>query len=165
MTALTAGQLADALGCFWNAALQAAHECQEGGAFASIMVEGIAAVQNRLTEIANANVGIEPTSGQIDLVLLGVDDVVSGRVTDGLDPVRALEAAKDHLKASLISTGFEATIPERGIDACMDAMETQMLKYGSEPTPWRTLSEKEELRDVIRSGLTAFLQSYTKGEP
>ena len=47
----------------------------------------------------------------------------------------------------------------------MDAMETQMLKYGSEPTPWRTLSEKEELRDVIRSGLTAFLQSYTKGEP
>ena len=101
MTALTAGQLADALGCFWNAALQAAHERQEGGAFASIMVEGIAAVQNRLTEIANANVGIEPTSGQIDLVLLGVDDVVSGRVTDGLDPVRALEAAKDHLKAQI----------------------------------------------------------------
>lgn len=165
MSALTAGQLADALGCFWNAALQAAHDRQEGHTFAPIMVEGVSAVQNRLTEIANANVGIEPTPGQIELVLLGVDDVVSGRVTDGLDPVRALEAAKNHLKASLITTGFEATIPERGIDACMDAMEAQMIEYGSAPTPWRTMPEKEELRNVIRSGLTAFLQAYTKGEP
>ena len=52
--ALTAAELADALGCFWNAAIGAAHRQQEGMAFASIMVEGIAAVGTRLQEIATA---------------------------------------------------------------------------------------------------------------
>ena len=48
---LTAGDLADALGCFWNAALGAARHQQEGHAFAAILCEGIAAVQQRLAEI------------------------------------------------------------------------------------------------------------------
>jgi hypothetical protein len=51
---LTASVLADALGCFWNAALGAAHEQQEGHAVAAILVEGVAAVQQRLVESAEA---------------------------------------------------------------------------------------------------------------
>lgn len=49
---LTASDLADALGCFWNAALGEAQQQQEGFAIASIVATGFAAVQNRLIEIA-----------------------------------------------------------------------------------------------------------------
>ena len=51
---LTAGDLSDALGCFWNAAIGDAHAQQEGHVFASIMATGIAAVQQRLSEIEAA---------------------------------------------------------------------------------------------------------------
>ena len=51
---LTAGQLADALGCFWNAAIGESHRQQEGITTASIMAEGIQAVANRLKEIGDA---------------------------------------------------------------------------------------------------------------
>lgn len=47
---LTAADLADALGCFWNAALGEATRQQEGHAFASIMAEGFRAVAARLEE-------------------------------------------------------------------------------------------------------------------
>jgi hypothetical protein len=50
---LTASVLADALDCFWNAALGAAHQRQEGFATANIMVEGIAAVARRLHEVSH----------------------------------------------------------------------------------------------------------------
>jgi len=50
VTVLTTEGLADALGCFWNAAIGAAHTQQEGMATAAIMAEGIAAVQHRLEE-------------------------------------------------------------------------------------------------------------------
>lgn len=51
---LTASQLADALGCFWNAAIGSAHETQNSSAFAmaSVMAQGFAAVQARLNEFA-----------------------------------------------------------------------------------------------------------------
>lgn len=49
---LTAADLADAFGCFWNAALGEAARQQEGHAFASIMAEGFRAVAARLTEQA-----------------------------------------------------------------------------------------------------------------
>jgi hypothetical protein len=51
---LTAGDLADALGCFWNAAIGEAHTQQEGMPFAAIMAGGVAAVQTRLQEIAGS---------------------------------------------------------------------------------------------------------------
>jgi len=54
---LTAADLADALGCFWNATIGAAHERQDSAAFsmASVLVEGIAAVQNHLVEQAKGD--------------------------------------------------------------------------------------------------------------
>lgn len=51
---LTAAQLADAMGCFWNAAINEAHNQREGMAFAAIMAEGMAAIQGRLLEYAQA---------------------------------------------------------------------------------------------------------------
>lgn len=50
---ITAAELADALGCFWNAAIGAAHERQSATAMdaASVMAEGFAAVAVRLTEV------------------------------------------------------------------------------------------------------------------
>jgi len=48
---LTALDLADALSCFWNAAIGAAHERQEGFDTANIMVSGFSAVEQRLREI------------------------------------------------------------------------------------------------------------------
>ncbi|PTR05381.1 MULTISPECIES: hypothetical protein [unclassified Novosphingobium] len=52
---LTAEALADALGCFWNAAITAAHNARDPVAMsvASVTVEGFAAVANRLMEVAN----------------------------------------------------------------------------------------------------------------
>jgi len=49
---LTASRLADALGCFWNAAFCSARESQDSTTVATIsaMAEGIAAIQNRLLE-------------------------------------------------------------------------------------------------------------------
>lgn len=47
---LTGAVLADALGCFWNAAIGEAHTRQGGMDVASIMAVGIAAVAARLTE-------------------------------------------------------------------------------------------------------------------
>jgi hypothetical protein len=51
---LTATQLADALGCFWNAAIGSANDRQDATAFSVVgaMAEGIAAIQKRLTEQA-----------------------------------------------------------------------------------------------------------------
>ncbi len=53
---VTAAELADALGCFWNAAIGEGHRQQDSEAFAvaSVMAEGIAAIQRRLEEIAHA---------------------------------------------------------------------------------------------------------------
>lgn len=47
---LTPAMLADALGCFWNAAIGASHRQQDGVVFAGIMAEGFAAVASRLNE-------------------------------------------------------------------------------------------------------------------
>lgn len=52
---LTAAQLADALGCFWNASIGEAHRQQEGITTASIMATGFAAVQQRLEEISRGS--------------------------------------------------------------------------------------------------------------
>lgn len=52
---LTAAQLADAIGCFWNAAIGEAKIRPEGVAFACIMAEGMAAIQTRLEEHASAS--------------------------------------------------------------------------------------------------------------
>lgn len=53
---LTASELADALGCFWNAALQAHRDASYHGdspqAMLAGIVEGVQAVATRLTEIA-----------------------------------------------------------------------------------------------------------------
>lgn len=54
---LTALDLADALSCFWNAAIGAAHERQEGFDTANIMVSGFSAVEQRLREIDSATPG------------------------------------------------------------------------------------------------------------
>lgn len=51
---LTAAEFADALDCFWNAAIGESHRQQEGISTAAIMAEGIQAVANRLREIDNA---------------------------------------------------------------------------------------------------------------
>ena len=50
---LTAADLAEALSCFWNAAIGEARRQQEGMAFASIMAEGVSAVMHRLNEITD----------------------------------------------------------------------------------------------------------------
>jgi hypothetical protein len=55
---LTKADLADALGCFWNAAMDAAIHRQEGTALASIMVEGVGAVAARL---ANSDIDLTAT--------------------------------------------------------------------------------------------------------
>ena len=51
---LTAEALADALSCFWNAAIGEAHNKQDATAFAvaSVMAEGFAAIEQRLKEQA-----------------------------------------------------------------------------------------------------------------
>lgn len=51
---LTAKQLADALGCFWNAAIGEAHNRQSGVAMdvACVMAEGFRAVEQRLHEFS-----------------------------------------------------------------------------------------------------------------
>lgn len=56
MTELTTEALADALDCFWNATIGAAHERQSAGAMdvASVLSEGISAVSQRLREHAPA---------------------------------------------------------------------------------------------------------------
>lgn len=51
---LTASQLADAFGCFWNAAIGESHRQQGGITTATIMAEGIQAIANRLREISDA---------------------------------------------------------------------------------------------------------------
>lgn len=50
-------QLADALDCFWNAALYATHEHQDSTANAVMhgMVEGVAAIAARLREYGDAH--------------------------------------------------------------------------------------------------------------
>lgn len=55
--ALTPAQLADALNCFWNAAIGDAHNRQSSTAMdaASVMAEGLAAVAARLNEIGGAS--------------------------------------------------------------------------------------------------------------
>ncbi|MBX3490848.1 hypothetical protein [Parvibaculum sp.] len=59
---LTATQLADALGYFWNAAIGAAQGSDNSSAFATVgaMAEGFAAVQQRLTEHAAVQPEIAP---------------------------------------------------------------------------------------------------------
>ncbi|WP_378952253.1 hypothetical protein [Mesorhizobium sp. ANAO-SY3R2] len=51
---LTATHLAEALGCFWNAAIGEAHNKQDSTAFAVIgsMAEGVAAIERQLREIS-----------------------------------------------------------------------------------------------------------------
>ena len=49
---LTKSDLADALGCFWNAAIGEAHRQQDGHMTASILATGIAAVAQRLEELS-----------------------------------------------------------------------------------------------------------------
>ncbi|RWX70453.1 hypothetical protein EN780_03400 [Mesorhizobium sp. M4B.F.Ca.ET.089.01.1.1] len=53
---VTFGKLADAFGCFWNAAIGDAHNRQDATAFAVIgsMAEGFAAVERRLREHGEA---------------------------------------------------------------------------------------------------------------
>lgn len=51
---LTAADLAEALSCFWNAAIGESHRQQDGITFAAIMAEGMAAVEHRLRDIAGA---------------------------------------------------------------------------------------------------------------
>lgn len=50
MTALTTENLADALSCFWNAAIGEAHNQRSDMPVASIMAEGFAAIERRLRE-------------------------------------------------------------------------------------------------------------------
>ncbi len=59
---LTAEALADALSCFWNAALSEARNQQEGFPIASIMACGFAAVEIRLREFA----AIEPAPASVE---------------------------------------------------------------------------------------------------
>jgi Holliday junction resolvasome RuvABC endonuclease subunit len=63
---LTAAQLAEAFGCFWNAAIGEAHEREsyEAMSTATVMAEGMAAVQRRLEEIAQ---GANPLNTQLEL--------------------------------------------------------------------------------------------------
>lgn len=53
---LTTDDLAEALSCFWNAAIGEAHNRQDSTAFAvaSIMAEGFAAIERRLHELSTA---------------------------------------------------------------------------------------------------------------
>ena len=51
---LTAGDLADALSCFWNGAIGEAHRQQDGMPTAAIMATGLQAVEQRLREIGGA---------------------------------------------------------------------------------------------------------------
>lgn len=55
MKALTAEDLAEALECFWNAAIGEAHQQQEGMATASMMATGLSAVALRLRELSAAS--------------------------------------------------------------------------------------------------------------
>lgn len=65
---LTAQQLSDALGCFWNAAISEARNQQDGHTFAAIMATGIAAVQLRLLEIAEEPAAPIPTEKTVSMV-------------------------------------------------------------------------------------------------
>lgn len=62
--ALTAADLADAFGCFWNAAIGDAHTKQDSTAFAVIgsMAEGFAAIERRLHEHAALVPPTDPVS-------------------------------------------------------------------------------------------------------
>ena len=51
---ITAADLADALGAFWNGAIGESHRRQAGIDFASIMAEGMLAVQVRLQELSQS---------------------------------------------------------------------------------------------------------------
>ncbi len=59
---LTKADLAEALDCFWNAAIGAAHREQAGMSFASIMAEGLAAVAERLRELETPRSGSDASS-------------------------------------------------------------------------------------------------------
>ena len=68
---LTAEALADALSCFWNAAIGEAHNKQDATAFAvaSVMAEGFAAIEQRLKEQAQTRT---PPTGY---VMVPVEDL------------------------------------------------------------------------------------------
>lgn len=63
--AIEADDIAEALGCFWNAAIGEAHAQQEGAAFASIMAVGIAAVAERFRELGVAATTPPPAEGAV----------------------------------------------------------------------------------------------------
>lgn len=62
--------LADALDCFWNAAIGAAHEKQDSTVFAVVgcIAEGVQAVSNRLREHGKGcdNCGAKPIRDTLD---------------------------------------------------------------------------------------------------
>ena len=51
------------------------------------------------------------TDGQIELMMLSVDDVLSGRVLVGEDPAEDLFSAKEHLRLAFKLTDFQAVRP------------------------------------------------------
>lgn len=66
-TPLTVEILADALSCFWNAALGAAHNQQAGFDAASIMAEGVGAIANRLAEYSKEHLTLTAWNTRADL--------------------------------------------------------------------------------------------------
>lgn len=79
---LTASMLADALGCFWNASIGAAHRRGDGIEIADIMSEGMQAVATRLIEITEAQdaVAAETATG-FDLSGSKVADSLINEIT------------------------------------------------------------------------------------
>lgn len=83
---ITAAMLSDALGCFWNAAIGAAHNHGDGMATADIMAQGMQAVANRLIEISEAEKVEEscidqPVTDSIDLSETKITDAQINQLT------------------------------------------------------------------------------------
>lgn len=97
----------DALGCFWNGAIGAAHERQDSAAMslASVCAQGVAAVSERLKEIALEPAPDEaPRPSSLDFAYTRIN-ALGGTIRDGdLHGAGYVQAIDDVLKI-LLSLG------------------------------------------------------------
>lgn len=100
---ITKGELAEALSCFWNAAINGAHDRQDSTAFAVVgsMAEGISAVEQRLRELG---ADTAPKNAILDEIGFALESRGYAHMTNGkdigalLDRLEKAEAGLERLK-------------------------------------------------------------------
>jgi len=146
---LTAQQLSDALGCFWNAAIGEARNQQDGMAFAAIMAEGMAAVQHRLSEIAGEQERAALASQAAEIARLREEnarlDHAASSMSAGLFRVTAdNERATAEVGRLREALGNALTWHEDQDDG----LSKQPPSHGPNGNQWARLQHREQMQEI-----------------